>query len=123
LLALASRLVDSAGRGRASALTRLDGGKNNQVYRVTTDAGHVVVLKHYFSDPRDRLAAEWGFLRIASRAACAPFQSRLPAIPPRRPASTDSCRDENFSPLNSSRNTSMPRSPVFRRTERTMNRG
>jgi hypothetical protein len=66
LLALANRLVDSAGRGRANALTRLDGGKNNQVYRVATDAGDAVVLKHYFSDPRDprdRLAAEWGFLK------------------------------------------------------------
>jgi hypothetical protein len=66
LLALASRLVDSAGRGRANALSRLDGGKNNQVYRVMTDTGVEVVLKHYFSDPRDprdRLAAEWGFLR------------------------------------------------------------
>jgi hypothetical protein len=66
LLALANRLLDSAGRGRADALTRLDGGKNNQVYRVATDAGDAVVLKHYFSDPRDprdRLAAEWGFLK------------------------------------------------------------
>jgi len=68
LLALASRLVDSAGRGRARALTRLDGGKNNQVYRVETDAGEALVLKRYFSDPRDprdRLAAEWGFLQYA----------------------------------------------------------
>jgi Phosphotransferase enzyme family len=66
LLALANRLVGSAGRGRANALSRLDGGKNNQVYRVATDAGDAVVLKSYFSDPRDprdRLAAEWGFLR------------------------------------------------------------
>jgi Ser/Thr protein kinase RdoA (MazF antagonist) len=66
LLALASRLLDSAGRGGANALSRLDGGKNNQVYRVATDAGDAVVLKHYFSDPRDprdRLAAEWGFLK------------------------------------------------------------
>lgn len=66
LLALADRLVDSAGRGRATALSRLDGGKNNQVYRIATDAGDAVVLKRYFSDPRDprdRLAAEWGFLR------------------------------------------------------------
>ena len=68
LLALASRLVDSAGRGRARALTRLDGGKNNQVYRVETDAGEALVLKRYFSDPRDprdRLAAEWRFLQYA----------------------------------------------------------
>jgi hypothetical protein len=66
LLALANRLVVTAGRGRANALSRLDGGKNNQVYRVATDAGDAVVLKHYFSDPRDprdRLAAEWSFLR------------------------------------------------------------
>ncbi len=68
LLALSSRLVDSAGRGRARALTRLDGGKNNQVYRLETDAGETLALKHYFSDPRDprdRLAAEWGFLQYA----------------------------------------------------------
>jgi hypothetical protein len=66
LLALANRLVGSAGRGRANGLSRLDGGKNNQVYRVATDAGDAVVLKSYFSDPRDtrdRLAAEWGFLQ------------------------------------------------------------
>jgi hypothetical protein len=66
LLALAGRLTESVGRGRARALSRLDGGKNNQVYRVETEAGDPVVLKHYFSDPRDprdRLAAEWGFLR------------------------------------------------------------
>jgi Phosphotransferase enzyme family len=66
LLALADRLVERAGRGRANDLSRLDGGKNNQVYRVATDAGEAVVLKHYFSDPRDprdRLAAEWGFLK------------------------------------------------------------
>src|ERR1700731_2466346 len=65
LLALASRLAESAGRGGARALTRLDGGKNNRVYRIETDAGDAV-LKHYFSDPRDprdRLAAEWGFLK------------------------------------------------------------
>ena len=65
LLALASHLAESAGRGGARSLTRLNGGKNNQVYRVETDAGDAV-LKHYFSDPgdpRDRLAAEWGFLR------------------------------------------------------------
>jgi Phosphotransferase enzyme family len=65
LLALAGRLSGSARRGRVRALTRLDGGKNNQVYRVETDAGDTAVLKRYFSDPRDprdRLAAEWSFL-------------------------------------------------------------
>jgi hypothetical protein len=68
LLALASRLAESAGRGQARALSRLAGGKNNQVYRVETAAGEALVLKHYFSDPRDprdRLAAEWDFLRLA----------------------------------------------------------
>jgi Phosphotransferase enzyme family len=67
LLALAGQLTASAGRGRAQALTRLSGGKNNQVYRVDTDAGEALVLKHYFSDPRDprdRLAAEWDFLQL-----------------------------------------------------------
>jgi len=68
LLALASRLAAHAGRGRARVLTPLAGGNNNQVYRVETEAGETLVLKHYFSDPRDprdRLAAEWGFLRHA----------------------------------------------------------
>jgi hypothetical protein len=68
LLALASRLSDYAGRGRARVLTRIAGGNNNQVYRVETEAGETLVLKHYFSDPRDprdRLVAEWGFLQQA----------------------------------------------------------
>jgi len=68
LLALASRLADRAGRGRAHVLTRLAGGNNNQVYRIETEAGEALVLKHYFSDPRDprdRLAAEWDFLQRA----------------------------------------------------------
>ena len=68
LLALASRLADGAGRGRARGLTRLAGGRNNRVYRIDTEGGEALVLKHYFSDPRDprdRLAAEWEFLRQA----------------------------------------------------------
>jgi len=68
LLALASRLAERAGRGRARALTRLAGGNNNQVYRIETEAGEALVLKHYFSDPRDprdRLTAEWDFLQHA----------------------------------------------------------
>jgi hypothetical protein len=68
LFALASRLADRAGRGRARALTRLAGGNNNQVYRIETEAGEALVLKHYFTDPRDprdRLAAEWDFLQQA----------------------------------------------------------
>jgi hypothetical protein len=68
LLALANRLAEGAGRGRARVLTRLVGGNNNQVYRVETEPGEALVLKHYFTDPRDprdRLAAEWDFLRRA----------------------------------------------------------
>ena len=68
LLALAGRLADRAGRGRPHALSRLAGGNNNQVYRVETEAGALLALKLYFSDPRDprdRLAAEWDFLQQA----------------------------------------------------------
>jgi hypothetical protein len=68
LLALASRLADRAGRGPARELTRRAGGNNNQVYRIETEAGEAMVLKHYFSDPRDprdRLTAEWDFLQWA----------------------------------------------------------
>jgi hypothetical protein len=68
LLALAGRLSERAGRGRVRALTRLAGGNNNQVYRIEIEAGEALVLKRYFSDPRDprdRLAAEWDFLQQA----------------------------------------------------------
>jgi hypothetical protein len=70
LLALAANLTDRAGLGRARTLARLEGGRNNQVYRVDTDAGTPVTLKRYFHDPRDgrdRLAAEWSFLDHAWR--------------------------------------------------------
>jgi Phosphotransferase enzyme family len=68
LLALASHLAESVGKGRARALSRLAGGKNNQVFRVETEAGAPLVLKRYFADPRDprdRLGAEWDFLKHA----------------------------------------------------------
>jgi hypothetical protein len=68
LLALANRLAEGLGKGRARALSRLAGGKNNQVYRVETEAGTPLVLKRYFMDPRDprdRLGAEWDFLKHA----------------------------------------------------------
>ena len=66
LLALARVLVQCAGLGEARAPSRLAGGKNNQVYRLDTAAGRPLVLKRYFTDPRDkrdRLGAEWGFLK------------------------------------------------------------
>jgi hypothetical protein len=72
LLALASRLAESAGhggtQGGVKALARLAGGRNNQVYRVELDNGSSLVLKRYFTDPRDprdRLGAEWSFLQHA----------------------------------------------------------
>jgi hypothetical protein len=68
LLALGQRLTAQAGRGAVQALTRLAGGRNNQVYRLDTEAGEPLVLKRYFSDsrdPRDRLGAEWSFVSHA----------------------------------------------------------
>jgi hypothetical protein len=68
LLALASRLTKSAGRGHARSVARLAGGKNNQVYRLDMDAGAPLALKRYFSDTRDdrdRLSTEWDFLNRA----------------------------------------------------------
>lgn len=65
---IAARLASAAGRGSVVGLTRLAGGRNNRVYRLDIAAGESLVLKRYFSDPRDprdRLAAEWGFLQYA----------------------------------------------------------
>ena len=71
LLALASRLTESTSRGHTRSLSRLAGGKNNQVYRLDMDAGAPLALKRYFSDPRDgrdRLSTEWDFLDRAWRS-------------------------------------------------------
>jgi phosphotransferase family enzyme len=76
-LTLANQLTQQAGLGRARTLSRLAGGKNNQVYRVDTDIEVPLVLKRYFSDPRDgreRLSAEWSFLDRA-------WQDGVRAIP------------------------------------------
>jgi hypothetical protein len=70
LFALAQRLANLAGRGPARNLRRLEGGRNNRVYRVAMRDGPPLALKSYFSDPRDprdRLAAEWSFLGPAWR--------------------------------------------------------
>lgn len=64
-VALAATLIDRAGLQRPRSLARLAGGRNNQVLRIDTAAGAPLVLKRYFSDPRDtrnRLTAEWDFL-------------------------------------------------------------
>lgn len=63
-LALAVRLAVMAGREEPTAVQRLTGGKNNQVFRVETATGPLL-LKVYFTDAkdtRDRLGAEWAFL-------------------------------------------------------------
>jgi hypothetical protein len=68
LLALSRSLAASAGLAQPRSLSRLAGGRNNQVYRVDTDAAPPLILKLYFTDPRDkrdRLGAEWSFLRAA----------------------------------------------------------
>lgn len=68
LRALAGRLTAHAGLAKAKGLTRLAGGRNNQVYRLDTESGTPLVLKRYFSDPRDtrdRLGAEWSFITHA----------------------------------------------------------
>jgi Phosphotransferase enzyme family len=68
LLPIARQLAADAGRGSPRSLTKLSGGKNNRVFRVDVDAGEPLILKHYFTDsrdPRDRLAAEWGFISYA----------------------------------------------------------
>ena len=66
-LAEANRMAARAGHGGVYALTALDGGRNNRVWRI--EAGGVpLVLKSYFRDardPRDRRGAEWAFLTHA----------------------------------------------------------
>lgn len=67
--AVAARLLHAAGLpGRISALTRLAGGRNNRVFRLDRDGAAPLALKLYHHDARDtrdRLGAEWAFLRHA----------------------------------------------------------
>jgi len=68
LLTLAQRLAVEAGRAVPRRVTRLSGGRNNQVYRLDTDDGEPLVIKRYFRDARDsrdRLGAEWSFITHA----------------------------------------------------------
>jgi len=67
LLPLARRLTAEANKATPRAWTRLAGGRNNQVFRLETDDGPLV-LKRYFKDARDsrdRLGAEWSFISHA----------------------------------------------------------
>jgi hypothetical protein len=69
LHAVAARLLRSVGwPGGGVELTRLAGGRNNRVFRLAHEGGAPLVLKlyhHDVRDPRDRLGAEWAFLRYA----------------------------------------------------------
>jgi hypothetical protein len=68
VLAAASRLACAAGLPRALACERIEGGRNNRVYKVTLESGDAVLLKSYYADerdPRDRLEHEWAFLTYA----------------------------------------------------------
>ena len=65
---VASRLMREAGLADAPrALARLAGGRNNRVYRVEREGPPLVIkcYHHDARDPRDRLGAEWAFLRYA----------------------------------------------------------
>jgi hypothetical protein len=68
LIAIAARLAEQAGRPRLRELVQLKGGRNNRVFRMEMEAGEPLALKVYFANPgdtRDRLAAEWAFLKYA----------------------------------------------------------
>lgn len=63
---IAGSLVGQAGLGVPKQIEALAGGRNNRVFRVMLGDGTAVVLKCYHHDPRDprdRLQAEWRFLR------------------------------------------------------------
>ncbi len=66
---IAARLLRAAGLpGSVTALTRLAVGRNNRVFRLDRAGEPPLVLKRYYHDPRDprdRLGAEWAFLRYA----------------------------------------------------------
>lgn len=64
----ASRLMRASGFADAPrALARLPGGRNNRVYLLERDGPPLVVKCYHHDprDPRDRLGAEWAFLRYA----------------------------------------------------------
>lgn len=69
LPAIAAHLLRAAGApGAVTALTRLSGGRNNRVFRLDRADAPPLALKLYHHDPRDtrdRLGAEWAFLRYA----------------------------------------------------------
>src|ERR1700722_17861226 len=68
LFATAELLVNQSVGGDIRELVQLKGGRNNRVFRVEMHDCPPLALKSYFSNPgdiRDRLKAEWDFIRYA----------------------------------------------------------
>lgn len=89
MIAAAARLAGQAGRGPPISLAQLAGGKNNRVFRCDFDGAPPLVLKSYFSDPRDprdRLAAEWSFLTHAWKRGVRAVPEPVAADPQSRAA-------------------------------------
>lgn len=66
---LAANLCRSCDLPEPARIKALAGGKNNRVFELGFEDGRSVVLKKYHHDPRDgrdRLGAEWAFLRYAA---------------------------------------------------------
>lgn len=82
-----ARLVGEAGLGRLEELIPLAGGANNRLLAVRAAEGSAAlkIYFHHAHDPRDRLAAEWGFstfvwqagLREVPRPLAVDRQARL----------------------------------------------
>jgi hypothetical protein len=68
-LAIAADLAKQAGAPPPTAVTPIEGGRNNRVFRTEhADMPRVMKLYHRDSrDPRDRLDHEWAFLVYAAR--------------------------------------------------------
>ena len=68
----------------ALRLARIPGGRNNRVFEIE-GASRALVMKEYFRDSRNRLAAEWAFCRYA-------WEGGIDAVP--EPVAAD--RDEGI---------------------------
>jgi hypothetical protein len=81
---LAGRLSEAAGLAPVDRIDRLTGGKNNRVFGLTLSDGRRVVMKSYHHDERDtrdRLGAEWSFLRYVWDRGVRNVPEPLAAIP------------------------------------------
>ena len=69
-----AELLGTRGLPEPSVIARLEGGRNNRVFRLDFPGHGPLVLKQYFhdaADTRDRLAAEYAFLEAAAARAIA----------------------------------------------------